>query len=170
MFVFTETDVEILVQNCNKDKEKKLSQILVKLIDEKIQERTDLVEELSNEDMAKLREAVAEAVEMFLTNGRKITSTENKCVLVRVQCLSVGSLAALFRDCISGELTNQLKPIEKAIRGLKGYEEVNLVAIIYEGEFWKVMRKTSIFFFLCFNNNFLRTISLSCLSLFFLWL
>lgn len=119
-----------------------MSEFLVKLIDENIHKNTDIPNELRTESFSKLREAVAEAVRTFLASGRQITSTEKKCVLLRIRCLSLKNLVSLFRDCVSGKLNQQLKPIETAVKQIPEFEDVILEAVIHEEEFWSVMEKT----------------------------
>lgn len=142
IYLFSDTDVEILVKNCNTDKERRLSELLVKLIEENIHKSTDLLNELQNESFSKLREAVADAVRTFLASGRQIMSTEKKCVLLRIRCLSLKDLVSLFRDCVSGRLNQQLKPIETAVKQIPEFEDVILESVIYEEQFWNVMEKT----------------------------
>ncbi|XP_053395656.1 helicase with zinc finger domain 2-like [Mercenaria mercenaria] len=137
-----ETDVVILVKNCNTEKEKRLSECLQKLIDENINKQTTLADEMSNESFHKLREAVDQAVKTFFSNGRSITSTESKCVLLRVRCLSLKHLVNLFRDCISGKLNEQVQPLEAAVKEIPEFENITLEVAIYTDEFWKVIEKT----------------------------
>ncbi|XP_052262338.1 uncharacterized protein LOC127866056 [Dreissena polymorpha] len=61
------------------------------------------------------------------------------CVQICVKPRSVKLLFELFEDCVSGEITKKLKPVEKLIRGITNFEAYKQEVVLYQDHYDSVM-------------------------------
>ncbi|XP_052268028.1 uncharacterized protein LOC127869460 isoform X2 [Dreissena polymorpha] len=123
------TRMEILATNIDTSKEKKFHD---KLTTENTKEDsewegvkksyTDFTEKISGEDGQNMME---------------VTETKQECLAVYIQCWSPKAILKLCEDCVFGKLTALLKPVEKQLRKIHGYELVSLEIVIYWKDFMR---------------------------------
>ncbi|KAH3898202.1 hypothetical protein DPMN_022423 [Dreissena polymorpha] len=61
------------------------------------------------------------------------------CVQICVKPRSVKLLFELFEDCVSGEITKKLNPVEELIRGIKNFETYKQNVVLYQDHYDSVM-------------------------------
>jgi hypothetical protein len=138
----------IEVRNCSAEKEKEVLDILVKNFNEAINKtESSLEKELPNGALHTLRETVTQVFKEFLNMGRNIISVQQKCLLLTVKCTSIKSFVNLIRDYRTDALSMQLSEIERVLKTLQGYEDVQLENLIFKEEFLTVMDDLGIFIF-----------------------
>ncbi|KAH3875723.1 hypothetical protein DPMN_038999 [Dreissena polymorpha] len=67
----------------------------------------------------------------------EVTETKQECLAVYIQCWSPKAILKLCEDCVFGKLTALLKPVEKQLRKIHGYELVSLEIVIYWKDFMR---------------------------------
>lgn len=127
------------VTKCSTDKEKEVLEVLVKIFNDIVEKKESLKDDLSNNALNSLREAIEQTFKEFLRMGRQITKVEQKCVMLTVKCDSVASLVKLLQDYRSECLKEQLQDLLKALRAFVDCKDIEFETVIYEGEFWRVI-------------------------------
>lgn len=137
-----ESDVEIIVKNCTAEKEAYLSDFLVQLFSEHINQEPKINSELSDELLSKIRETVRNAMTTLLSGGRTLSNVERSSVILKIQCPSFRSLRELFESC--SVLDIPFESLEKEIRKIKGCESAKLKVVISEETFWNCVNEIAI--------------------------
>ncbi|XP_053391001.1 uncharacterized protein LOC128553840, partial [Mercenaria mercenaria] len=119
-----------------------VSKLLVSMFKEATGQTVSSTSELSGESRNIMMEAVLDTVGKFASKDRPIVDAELKCVILRIRCSSITCLLSLLYDCIKGDLNNEFRPLEAAVRQVTGCEEVSVEAVIYEDQFWAIINKT----------------------------
>ncbi|XP_053394877.1 uncharacterized protein LOC123524397 [Mercenaria mercenaria] len=132
--------VDLVLMGCTDDNRNSISELLVRLFDEKLSKNTDIFNELSQEHLKSIREAVSAAVTSLMSDGKEIISAKKKCVSLTIRCDSFVALASLLEECVTGEMTQKFDAVAVALR--KAYGHCELCVVIFEHEFWKCIMET----------------------------
>ncbi|XP_045160763.2 uncharacterized protein LOC123525686 [Mercenaria mercenaria] len=131
--------VELVLTGCTDDNRNNISELLVSLFNKNLK-NTDIFNELSQEHLKSIREAVSAAVTSLMSDGKEIISAKKKCVSLTIRCDSFVALASLLKECVTGEMTQKFDAVAMALR--KAYSHCELCVVIYEYEFWKCIMET----------------------------
>lgn len=134
-----ESEVEIIVKNCTREKEAELSNILVQHFCEYIGHETKVNLELPDELRESILEAIRKAMATLLVGGRTLNSVERSSVILKIQCPSFRSLRELFESC--SVLDIPFESLEKEIRKIQGCESAKLQVVIFEETFWNCVNE-----------------------------
>ena len=135
------TNVELIVKNCDKVKEKVISDHLVNILNLKIEA------DITAEDREKILQAAKDAMSELLAGGRELTDIYQACVNMTIKCPSYKNMRALWEDCMTGRLTKVFKTLENSIRLLSGCPDIELEVGITQFEFYRCLEAIGMLYF-----------------------
>ncbi|XP_052285405.1 uncharacterized protein LOC127881526 isoform X3 [Dreissena polymorpha] len=126
-----EAVIEIAVQNTDQTRNVQVARDIVNVINSHDEGVASIA---GNDNREKIRDTVQQTFsyygEFYARQG---------CIQIRVKPKTIKHLFKLFEDCVSGEITKQLKPIEDIIRSIRNCENYRQNAVLYNDHYDSVM-------------------------------
>ncbi|XP_052262308.1 uncharacterized protein LOC127866051 [Dreissena polymorpha] len=129
----TEAVLELVVQTNNTTGNARISRDLVNIVNnQEVSSEPSVLRERRDEIIAHVINTFSYYGEFYARQG---------CVQICVKPRTVKLLFELFEDCVSGEITKKLKPVEELIRGFTNFETYTQEIVLYQDHYDTIMNE-----------------------------